>query len=78
MSPQQHRWRTVMPRARVKPLPYRLAASPAMIADLLGLRADEIAEAISLRELPCFACSTRRRVLVRHALAWFARKYPKL
>lgn len=64
-----------MPRKRIKPVTM-LAASPAIIADALGIRSEVVALAVKQGELLCYAVGPRRRILVRDALRWFKRKYP--
>jgi hypothetical protein len=63
-----------MPRARIKRI-HALALSPAMLADALGVRTEEISAAIRRGELPCYVIGIRRRVFVRDALRWARRTW---
>jgi hypothetical protein len=65
-----------MPRARTKKI-FPLALSPAMTADALGIRADEIAAAILSGDLPIYRVGTRRRIFVRDALRWARRNWTR-
>jgi hypothetical protein len=64
-----------MPRARIKPLPMPIACSPALLADLLDIRADDVARGIELGALIPYRVGMRRRILVADAVAW-VKKWP--
>jgi len=60
-----------MPRARLKQLPIPIiAASPAVIADLLQVRPDDIARGTESGALPVYIIGNRRRILIEDATAW--------
>jgi hypothetical protein len=60
-----------MPRARLKKLPVDpIAVSPAMLADLLHLRADDIAKGVRSGDLPISKFGLRKRILIEDAKAF--------
>jgi hypothetical protein len=65
-----------MPRARLKKLPIPLiAASPAVIADLLSVRPDDIARWVQ-QGLPSYHVGMRRRIFLEDARN-FLRSQPR-
>lgn len=64
-----------MPRERRTPL-FAVAMSPARAADAIGIRADEIYEAINAGLVPVYQKGIRRRVLVADLSAW-VRTWPR-
>jgi hypothetical protein len=58
-----------MPRERRTSL-FPVAVSPARAADALGIRAEEINEAIKHGELHCYVKGIRRRVLIADLVEW--------
>jgi hypothetical protein len=64
-----------MPRERRTTL-FPIAISPARAADALGIRAEQMQEAISRGELTCYVKGVRKRVLVADLTEW-VRKFWK-
>jgi excisionase family DNA binding protein len=58
-----------MPRVTKNPVVY-LALSPAAVATALGIRADEVADAINNGLLPLFMMGIKRRILVADVERW--------
>jgi Helix-turn-helix domain len=58
-----------MPRER-RTSPFPIAVSAARAADSLGIRPEQIQEAITRGELPCYSKGVRRRVLVADLTEW--------
>jgi hypothetical protein len=58
-----------MPRAHKKPVQI-LAASPAMVAAMIGLRPDDLKRGIIAGTLPSYVIGNRRRVVVKDAMKW--------
>jgi hypothetical protein len=58
-----------MPRHTKNPAVY-LALSPAATATALGIRPDQVADAIEKELLPVFMIGIKRRILVSHIERW--------
>ena len=58
-----------MPRERRTTL-FPIAVSPAMAADALGIRAEQIQDAITRGELHCYVKGVRKRVLIADLVEW--------
>ena len=64
-----------MPRVHKKLVPI-VAASPAMVAAMLSIRPDDLADAIAKKQIKVFQRGARRRVLIEDAKAWL-RTWPE-
>jgi hypothetical protein len=67
-----------MPRAFRRRPPAMLAASPALVAAALGLRQQEISDAIKRGELKVYQVGARRRLFVLDALRWARRTFKEV
>jgi len=65
-----------MPRVTKSPVVY-LALSPAATATALGIRADEVADAINSGALPVFVRGIKRRILTSDIEKW-VRSWPQI
>ncbi len=49
---------------------FPVALSPTQAAECMGLRRDQIADAIRSGDLPCYRLGVKRRILVESLVAW--------
>jgi hypothetical protein len=59
-----------MPRVHRKSVPV-VAASPAMVAAMLNIRPDDLADAIAKKQIIVRQRGVRRRILIEDAIMWF-------
>lgn len=66
-----------MPRERRNEL-FPIALSPAKLADCLGIRVEQITEAIKDDLLPCYRKGLKRRVLIQDAVDWIRNTWERV